>query len=127
MEEGTEVTAQIVGKNNFITGFNSFVSEIKSTETIQCISDCEVLYITKSEYEILTKECDIWSAVCKRVYEKTITFHQQRTTDLLTLSAEKRYLKLLTERPELIQQVPIQIIASYIGIKPESLSRIRKK
>lgn len=60
-------------------------------------------------------------------YENAISFNQQRTTDLLILSAEKRYLKLLTEQPEIIQNVPIQYIASYIGIKPESLSRIRKK
>lgn len=61
------------------------------------------------------------------MYEQAIAFNLQRTTDLLTLSAEKRYLKLLAEQPEVIQNVPIQYIASYIGIKPESLSRIRKK
>ncbi len=126
-EDGIEITTQIVGENNFITGFNSFVSEVISKENIQCISDCEVLYINKSEYVTLTKESAIWSAFCKQVYEKAITFNQQRTTDLLTLSAEKRYLKLLTEQPEIILNVPIQYIASYIGIKPESLSRIRKK
>ena len=56
-----------------------------------------------------------------------ISQNQQRTTDFITLSAEKRYLKLMKEQPEIIQNVPIQYIASYIGIKPESLSRIRKK
>lgn len=79
------------------------------------------------DYETLTKESEFWSVVCKQVYEKAITFNQQRTTDLLTLSAEKRYLKLLKEHPKIIQNVPIQYIATYIGIKPESLSRIRKK
>ena len=126
-EDGIEITTQIVGENNFTTGFNSFVSGVFSKENIQCITNCEVLYITKSDYETLTKESTIWSAFCKQVYEKAIVFNQQRTTDLLTLSAEKRYLKLLTEQPEIIQNVPIQYIASYIGIKPESLSRIRKK
>ncbi|POS00802.1 CRP-like cAMP-binding protein [Flavobacterium croceum DSM 17960] len=126
-EDGIEITTQIVGENNFITGFNSFVSGFISKENIQCISDCEVLHITKSDYETLTKESAIWSTFCKQVYEKAITFNQQRTTDLLTLSAEKQYLKLLAEQPEIIQNVPIQHIASYIGIKPESLSRIRKK
>lgn len=126
-EDGIEITNQIVAKNNFITGFNSFVSETASSENIQCISDCEVLSITRSNYETLTRESAIWSTFCKQVYEMAITFNQQRTNDLLTLSAEKRYLKLLAEQPEIIQNVPIQFIASYIGIKPESLSRIRKK
>ncbi|MFV8326865.1 Crp/Fnr family transcriptional regulator [Flavobacterium sp. ZS1P14] len=126
-EDGIEITTQIIGENDFITSFNSFVSGIISKENIKCISDCDVLYITKSDYDTLTKESVIWSTFCKQVYEKAIAFNLLRTTDLLTLSAEKRYLKLLAERPEIIQNVPIQYIASYIGIKPESLSRIRKK
>lgn len=126
-ENGEEVTTQIVGANDFITGFNSFITGAISKENIKCISDCEVLYINKSDYDKLTKESTIWSAFCKQVYEKAITFNLQRTTDLLILSAEKRYLKLLSEKAEIVQNVPIQYIASFIGIKPESLSRIRKK
>jgi len=122
-----EVTTQIVGEDKFITAFNSFTSGIISKENIQCISNCEVLYITKSDYEILTKESVFWSSFCKQVYESVIIHNQQRTIDLITLSAEKRYLKLLNKQPEIVQNVPVQIIASYIGIKPESLSRIRKK
>jgi len=126
-EDGTEITTQIVDKGNFITSFESFNSKSISKENIECISGCKVLYITKSDYEVLHNDSLIWSLVCKKVYEKTIAFNQQRTTDLLTLSAEKRYSNLLKEQPEIIQNVPIQYIASYIGIKPESLSRIRRK
>ncbi len=126
-ENGTEITTQIVGNNNFITGFTSFVSNEISKVNIQCISDCEVLYITKVDYDKLTKAIVTWSSFCKQVYENVIAFNLQRTTDLLTLSADKRYLKLLSEQTEVIKNVPVQYIASYIGIKPESLSRIRKK
>lgn len=66
-EDGIEITTQIVAENNFITGFNSFVSGVISNENIQCISDCEVIYITKSDYETLTKESAIWSVFCKHV------------------------------------------------------------
>ena len=126
-EDGTEITTQIIGNNNFITGFTSFVSGELSKVNIKCIPDCEVLSITKVDYDKLTKDIATWSTFCKQVYENVIAFNLQRTTDLLSLSAEKRYLKLLTEQPEVIQNVPVQYIASYIGIKPESLSRIRKK
>ncbi|WP_136666763.1 Crp/Fnr family transcriptional regulator [Flavobacterium sp. H122] len=126
-EEGNEITTQILGKNNFITSFESFVTHSISIENIQCVTDCEVLYITKSDYTMLNNESTFWSAFCKQLYEKTITFHRQRINDLLTLTAEKRYLKLLDKQPEVIQNVPIQYVASYIGVKPESLSRIRKK
>lgn len=126
-KEGIEITTQIVGKNKIITSFNSFTSGIISKENIQCISNCEVFYITKSDYEILYNESVFWGAFCRQIYEKVIINNQQRTIDFIALSAEKRYLKLLNEQPEIIQNVPIQFIASYIGIKPESLSRIRKK
>lgn len=127
MEDGAEITTHIVGKNAFTTSFRSFVSGIKSNETIQCISDCEVLYIAKSDYELLRKESAAWSQFCNRIYEETIASQQQRTRDLIALNPEKRYVKIMTEQPEVIQHVPIQYIASYIGIQPESLSRIRKR
>lgn len=126
-KDGIEVTTQIVGGNKFITSFNSFTSGITSKENIQCISNCEAFFITKSDYEILTSESVFWSVFCRQLYENVIVHNQQRTIDFIALSAEKRYLKLLNEQPEIIQNVPIQFIASYIGIKPESLSRIRKK
>ena len=126
-KDGVEITTQIVSDNKFITGFNSFTTGITSKENIQCISNCEVCYITKSDYEILSKESPFWGAFCRQVYESVIIHNQQRTIDLVALSAEKRYLKLLNEHPEIIRNVPIQIIASYIGITPQALSRIRKR
>jgi CRP-like cAMP-binding protein len=126
-DEGNEVTTQVLGRNNFITSFEIFVTHCISIENIQCLSDCEVFYITKSDYTMLSNESTFWSGFCKQLYEKTITFHRQRINDLLTLTAEKRYLKLIDKQPEVIQNVPIQYVASYIGVKPESLSRIRKK
>jgi CRP/FNR family transcriptional regulator, anaerobic regulatory protein len=125
--DGMEITTQIVGSSKFMTGFNSFTSGITSKESIHCITDCDVFYITKSDYEALTKESIFWSKFCRQLYEKVILHNQQRTIDFIALSAEKRYLKLLHEQPDIIQHVSIQFIASYIGIKPESLSRIRKK
>lgn len=125
--EGNEVTTQVLGANNFITSFESFVTHCISSENIQCLTDCNVLYITKSDYTMLSNESTFWNAFCKQLYEKTITFHRQRINDLLTLTAEKRYLKLIDRQPEIIHNIPIQYVASYIGVKPESLSRIRKK
>lgn len=126
-EEDAEITTHITGKNNLITAFHSFNAGATSTEQVQCISTCEVLWITKADYYLLTEKCTLWSSFCKYIYEKVITAAQQRTSDLLTLSAEKRYLKLMNENPDFIQHVPVQYLASYIGVKPESLSRIRKK
>jgi CRP-like cAMP-binding protein len=127
LENGNEITTQIVERNNFITAFDSFVTGQLSKVNVKCITDCEVSYISKEDYSSLYQKISGWERFCKNVYEKTISFNIQRTNDLLSLSAEKKYLKLLSNQPEIIQKVPMQYIASYIGIKPESLSRIRKR
>ncbi len=127
LENGEETTTHIAGNNTFITGFKSFATGTVAEETLKCVTDCEVFYITKTDYDLLYQKSENWRRFCKGVYEKYLIITQQRTKDILTLSAEKHYLKLVSDQPELIQNLPIQHIASYIGIKPESLSRIRKK
>ena len=81
----------------------------------------------KTDYDSLYQSIFNWEKFCKKVYEKTISASFQRTNDLLTLTAEKRYLNLMADQPEVIQNVPIRLVASYLGVKPESLSRIRRK
>ena len=125
--DGEEATTQIVGKQNFVTSFESFVTGKLAENNIKTVTDCEMLYITKSDYEYISTKILNWSAFCKIIYEKAINFNLQRTSDLITLTSEKRYLKLIENDADLIQKVPLQYIASYIGVKPESLSRIRKK
>jgi ribosomal protein L10 len=61
------------------------------------------------------------------IFEQAMANTNIRANDLATLTAELRYKKLLQEQPEIIQNVPVQYIASYLGIKPQSLSRIRKQ
>ncbi|RYE29941.1 MAG: Crp/Fnr family transcriptional regulator [Sphingobacteriales bacterium] len=120
------VTIQIASSGDFITVFESFVNDLASNEVIECISDCELMVITKTDYLALTAQSHIWEHFCKKVYEKLIADTLERTRDLLTMSATDRYLKLLKAKPDLIKNVPIHLIASYIGIKPESLSRLRR-
>ncbi|MBC7915053.1 MAG: hypothetical protein H7Y07_13125 [Pyrinomonadaceae bacterium] len=62
-----------------------------------------------------------------RFYENVYTFSQKRQLSFICDSAEERYLKLFLERPKVIIEMPLVYISSYLGIKPESLSRIRKK
>jgi CRP/FNR family transcriptional regulator, anaerobic regulatory protein len=118
---------QIASAGDFITVFSSFINDSTSMEAIECISDCELMMITKTDYLALTSQSQIWENFCKKVYEKLIANQLERTNDILTLSAADRYSKLLETRPDLVKNIPIHLIASYIGIKPESLSRIRRQ
>lgn len=125
--DGEAVTSHINCPNGFITSFGSFMAQHRSIEIVECITACSVLRISRKDLDLLYERSPKWAEAGRKIYDQSIVYNEQRTRDILTLSAEQRYLKLLNESPELIQQVPLQIIASFIGIKPESLSRIRRQ
>jgi CRP/FNR family transcriptional regulator, anaerobic regulatory protein len=122
-----EITTQLFAKHQLVTSFESFVNSTRSTENVKAITDCEVLSISKVNYLKLYDESAAWRNFCKRTYEKIIKHQQERTRKLLAMSAEERYNDLIVNFPELVQFVPVQFLSSFLGMKPESLSRIRRK
>ena len=126
-ENGVDITTHINSQLNFITSFNSFITATPSQDNVESITPCSLLKISKKNLDALYQHSQKWTKFCKNIYEQSLTFNEQRMKDILTLSAEKRYLKLISTQPEIIRDVPLQYIASYIGIKPESLSRIRRQ
>lgn len=126
-QEGEEVTSHINCPMDFMTAFSSYVSQAASGETFECITDCQLLRIRHNELETLIRHNQRWSEFGKIVYEEVIRYNEEKARDLVSLTAEQRYLKLLDRHPDIVQHVPLQYIASFIGIKPESLSRIRRR
>ncbi len=125
--DGDEVTGFINCPHGFMTSFHSFITGTQSHEFVECITDCSLLRITKKDLDTLYRHSQKWAEIGRVIYEKSLAYNEQRTKDILTLSAEQRYLKLMAEQPDILQNVPLQYIASFIGIKPESLSRIRRQ
>lgn len=126
-DDGNEIITQISTTKDFITSFESFLNNNSSKENIQCISDCILLRISKDQYENLYKEISNWSIFCKSVYEDHIIGISKRANSLQNLSASKRYLRLLNTQPNIALNTAVKHLASYLGIKPQSLSRIRKE
>jgi CRP-like cAMP-binding protein len=126
-KSGNEVTTLIGSPNKFITSFLDFINQKKSTQNLACITDCEFYRIERSKLVELIDKNENFRNFSLIIFEQAITTTNIRANDLATLSAELRYKKLLEEQPEIIQNVPVQHIASYLGIKPQSLSRIRKQ
>ncbi|GAA0544417.1 Crp/Fnr family transcriptional regulator [Chitinophaga japonensis] len=126
-QEGKEVTSHINCPMDFMTSFNSYIGQRPSYETFECITDCELLRIRHQELESLLQHNQRWAAFGKIVYEEVIKYNEQKAKDLVSLTARQRYLNLLQRFPDIIRHVPLQYIASFIGIKPESLSRIRRE
>lgn len=125
-ENGDEATMHINCPYGFFTAFSHFSNQTISPVNVECITDCEVLRISKSNYDILMKESVAWKDYSLFVLQESMAYNENRSKDLATLTADQRYRKLMETHPEIIQNVPLQYIASFLGMKPESLSRIRR-
>jgi CRP/FNR family transcriptional regulator, anaerobic regulatory protein len=124
---GDEVTNHITTPGNFIAPFLSLINETKAVENVACITDCTLLSITRANMVALIDKSENFKKFSLIIFEQAMASGTKRADELATLSAEQRYRKLLTEQPEILQNIPIQYIASYLGIKPQSLSRIRRQ
>ncbi|MBO9703636.1 MAG: Crp/Fnr family transcriptional regulator [Sporocytophaga sp.] len=125
-EGGEEVTTQIWGPGDFATSFESFLKSNLSPDYIQCISNCELLCITKNDHENLYSAIEGWPLFCQNVYETYILRMSERMHILQNLSASERYMRLLNKQPNIALNTSVKHLASYLGIQPQSLSRIRK-
>jgi CRP-like cAMP-binding protein len=126
-DNGDEITTHIESQNQFITSFTNFIREIKSNENLECITNCEFYKIERSKLIELIEKNENFKNFSLVIFEQAAARTQIRANDFATLTADLRYKKLVEQQPEIIQNVPIQYIASYLGIKPQSLSRIRKQ
>ncbi len=126
-ENGDEITTLIASPNRFITSFLDFIHEKTSNANLECVTDCEFYRIERSNLLELIDKNENFKKFSLIIFEQAIATTQIRANDFATLTADLRYKKLVEQQPEIIQNVPIQYIASYLGIKPQSLSRIRKQ
>ncbi len=124
---GNEITVDLNHSSRFFASYNHFVNRTVTNENIECITDCELLRCKRDDIDILFEKSPIIIKHELLVLQKAFEEERKKIIDRTTLSAEKRYLKFLKEQPNTLQNVPLQHIASYLGMKPESLSRIRKK
>lgn len=124
---GNEVTTHINCPPGFFTSYSHFINRTVSDHHVECITACDLLRITKEDLDHLVDESQAMKDFSISVFQQSITYNENRSRELSALNAEERYLKLLKDYPEIIQNVPIQYIASFLGMKPESLSRIRRK
>jgi CRP-like cAMP-binding protein len=126
-ENGEEVTSFIGTPNTFVTSFLEFIHQKKTNQNLECITDCEFYRIERGRLQDLINRNENFKSFSLIIFEQAFALANIRANDMATLTADLRYTKLLEQNPEIIQNVPIQYIASFLGIKPQSLSRIRKK
>jgi CRP-like cAMP-binding protein len=126
-EHGDEVTTHINCPPGFITDYADFINQTKATDNVECITECQLLRITKSNLDLLTRTSEAFKDFSIWVFQQSIAYNENRSKELATLTAEQRYKKLIENYPAILHNVPVQYIASFLGMKPESLSRIRRQ
>ncbi|AQX85093.1 Crp/Fnr family transcriptional regulator [Elizabethkingia bruuniana] len=126
-EKGEEITTHINCPPGFITSYFNYINQVPSDENLESITDCQLLRITKTNLEELIDKSAAFKDFSISVFQESISYNENRSRELATLTAEQRYLKLIKEYPYILQNVPLQYIASFLGMNPKSLSRIRKQ
>jgi len=125
--DGEDRTRDITPVNSFATALLSYVDEIPSVETIQAISECKVISIAKNDLEVLFNTSHKWERVGRLIMQDMFVNAQGRLYTFLSQTAEERYSWLIKNYPNLVNEVPLQYISEFLGIKQQSLSRLRRK
>jgi CRP-like cAMP-binding protein len=110
----------------WLSDFNSFLSGEPAVFNIDAIEDSELLLISHSKYEELTIAVPVMDRYFRILYQNSIVTKERRLMSSITHTAEERYLQLAGSNPQLIERIPQNLVASYLGIAPETLSRIKK-
>lgn len=122
-----EVTQWISTKGYFVTDLSSFVFSTPARWTIQALNDVDLFVIGKADYDKLGDTIPEWFRLEKLFIARCFTILEDRIFSHLSMTAEERYIVFFEHNKELFNQVPLQYIASMLGMTPETFSRIRKK
>jgi len=127
LRDGQEFSTEFFFENMFFGDYVSFLTDEKAKESIQAIEDSTILILKRKDlyhfYETMNNFVNFGRLIAEHQFVRMCS----KTDDLLLMTYEQRYKKIVKERPEVIQRVPQYMIASYLGITPEALSRIRKR
>ncbi|WP_347218094.1 Crp/Fnr family transcriptional regulator [Chryseobacterium sp.] len=114
-------------ENWWISDIDSFINRIPSKLTIQALEDSEILLISKKDKEKLYHEMPEVERLMRLKFQSSIIALQRRIIDNLSKSSEERYIEFLKKYPQTVHRLTNIQIAAYLGVTPESLSRLRKK
>ncbi|WP_442266803.1 Crp/Fnr family transcriptional regulator [Tenacibaculum sp. ZS6-P6] len=125
--DGKEINTSFYLQNDFLREIESMTNNIPSVKNIQAIEDSTVFYIDKDKLTKLYEKSVFYQKMGRMILEKLIISEQKYSSLQISHSPKERYLYILENNPELVKRIPLQYLASYLGISRESLSRIRKR
>ena len=126
-EKGTEHIIQFAPEGWTIADLYSFLTSEPATYNIDALEDSELLLISKPAQDELLKKIPRYETYIRLQLTGAYIAMQRRLTSIISLPLEERYANLTAQYPDIVQRVPQHMIASYMGLTPETLSRVRKK
>ncbi|TRW27197.1 Crp/Fnr family transcriptional regulator [Flavobacterium zepuense] len=122
-----ETTVDFIGENQFTSAYHSFITQSPSTQYIEALTDVELLLLDKASINALYDRYKIWERFGRLIIEHIFCASEEKRKKLITTTHDEQYRDFAKAYPQIVQQVPQYYIASYLGLTPEHLSRIRKK
>jgi CRP-like cAMP-binding protein len=124
-KDDNEVTTDLNNGSRFFTSYFHFMNRTVSNENLHCITDCELLRISRDDVEVGARRSSTQKDYTIQILQKHLEEEKTRINDMTSLTAEERYQKFLREKPAIIRHVPLRYVASYLGITQRHLSRLR--
>lgn len=124
--KGDEITNCFAFENEFMASFASFITEKKAEENIQALADTELEILNRKDLEKLYQSGFNWQETGRKLTELEFVNLHKRMVSFQKFSAAQRYEELYKNHQRYVQLIPLQYLASYLGVTPRHLSRIRK-
>lgn len=125
--DGMEITTSFYGKYDLVIEVASIFTQTPTQENVQTLSDTTLLEISYDDFQELFLNTPAIAEWGRMWMTFSLTQTKERMLNMITVTAQKRYEQLVASHPEILQNVPLKYIASYLGITDTSLSRIRKE
>jgi CRP-like cAMP-binding protein len=126
-KKGVEFTKGFFPEKSFITSYSAMVQQSPSTYTIEALEDSNIIVFDYHEWQKLIQGHNCWNALLMAILHKGYFKKERREREFLLFDASERYQLFLQEYPQLEQRLKQSMVASYLGITPVALSRIRSK
>lgn len=125
-EKGRDHISLFAWEGWWISDFNSFLFQEEAQLNIDAIEETQLVMISRADYEDLTLKVPIMDRYFRLLYQNSLATKDRRLISSHTHTAEEKYLQLAHSHPQILQRIPQHLIASYLGLAPETISRIRK-
>jgi CRP-like cAMP-binding protein len=126
-DKGKESTVDFVTEGHFVVDFQSFLTGKPSRQYLEALTDVDLLMFKKDNMNALYDKYKIWERFGRLIIELVFCSVEQKRKKIIATTHEEQYHNFASAYPDVVQQVPQYYIASYLGLTPEHLSRIRKK